>query len=583
MDPNNRPSEEQYRAMLDRTEQRVGEFTDSSQFEGLTRHQMREAEFVLENVGEFLAAYLDVPIDDPDRQRLEIVCTEYYPAKVGAEPDHFSAVAPVLAAFLRFLDARGQLDEGARLATHVEELDDEIVEAAVDPANWGMAKSMTMGREIDVEIAPEEIDERNGELHRLELSEDIDPSEAFDRTTSSPGPTDPIPGLDSLDPPQGTQFSAEEREAILDAFDSVPAESDEILQEAATALIDPTADRAPQAVFQTTDVTPRELEHALNEVLLEADIGMDSPRGNPDNPLVLDPEQAERFFDWYGKLLVYVNNRFDVVPAIETYEEFAMAYRDETYPIREYLYTECPAAEVIEDFVAENPSGLTDAALSQIETWKHYETGDFVIVEHRESDTVILDPDGPRAFAVTGLESSHAEIVPENQLPAAIQDVVLLPFEDTIVTDPWIEIIPQPLLEWREMDVDVGADYEEAKLRFGMVESLPAGEEPAPTDAEKLRIYTKNKENRERFAEDIEQLKDKTDELARIYHEQLGKASARRLGREFRELGLEEAYVALYDGRVVTTARTEKQLQDTLSAIMPDGKADHPYVYHYDP
>lgn len=583
MGPNDPPSDEQYQAMLDRIDRLVAEFTESRQFEGLTRHQQREAEFVIENVGEFLAAYEGVPIDDPDSQSLDFVCTRLYPAKVSAEPDHFGAVAPVIAAFLRFLDDRGYLDDGEALAAHVEDLEDEIVEAATDPANWGMAKSLVISGEIDEAITPEEIEESTGELHRLNLPEDIDPLDSIDPTTSLPSPTDPIPGTGPQDLTHGTQFSAEERKAILEAFDSISDESDTILHEAATALFDPPAERDPAAVFENTDITPREMEHALNEVLTKAGVEMENARGDTDDPLVLNPEQAERFFDWYGKLLVYVNNRFDVVSAIETYEEFAAAFRDETYPIREYLYSECNTADAIDDFVAENPAGLPDDALSQIEAWKHHETGEFAIVEHRETDTVFLDPDTPRAFAVTGLESSYAEIVPENQLPAALDDIVLLPFEGTIVTDPWVQIDPLSLMVWRQMGIDIDAAYEEAKHRFGIIESLPADEELERTDAEKLRFYTKNKENRERFAKEIEQLKDKTDELARIYHEQLGKANARRLGREFRELGLEEAYVAIYDGQVVATAPTEGQLEETLSAIMSDGKADHPYVYHYDP
>jgi len=583
MEPDDPPSDDQYQAMLDRIDQLIAEFTESRQFEGLTRYQRREAEFVIENVGEFLAAYEGVPIDEPDSQSLDFVCTRLYPAKVSAEPDHFGAVAPVLVAFLRFLDARGYRDDGEALAAHVEDLEDEIVEAAADPANWGLAKSLVMSGEIDEAITPEEIKERTGELHRLDLPEGIDPLDAIESTTSPSSPTDAIPGTEPQELTQDMQFSAEEREAILEAFDSISDESDTILHEAATALFDPAANRDPAAVFENTDITPREMEHALNEVLTKAGVDMERARGDTDDPLVLNPEQVERFFDWYGKLLVYVNNRFDVVPAIETYEEFAAAFRDETYPIREYLYTECDISDIIDDFVTENPAELSDAALSQIEAWKHHKTGEFAIVEHRETDTVFLDPDTPRAFAVTGLESSYAEVVPENQLPAALEDIVLLPFGGAIVTDPWVQIDPLSLMVWRQMGVDIGAAYEEATHRFGIVESLPVDEELERTDAEQLRFYTKNKENRERYAEEIEQLKDKTEELARIYHAQLGKASARRLGREFRELGLEEAYVAIYDGQVVATAPTEGQLHETLSAIMPDGKADHPYVYHYDP
>jgi len=53
----------------------------------------------------------------------------------------------------------------------------------------------------------------------------------------------------------------------------------------------------------------------------------------------------------------------------------------------------------------------------------------------------------------------------------------------------------------------------------------------------------KNKRNRERYASEIEQLRGKTNELERIYHQEMGKARARSLGRELRELELNEAYV----------------------------------------
>lgn len=589
MDPADPPTDEQYQAMLNRTERLAAEFTESRQFETLTRHQQREAAFVIEGVGELLAAYEGVSIDDPDTRSLEAVCTQLYPAKISAEPDHFGAVAPVLAAFLRFLDDRGDLDDAEPLATAVEQLGDDIVEAAADPDNWGMAKSLLESGEIDADALREDIEEGGGGIHRLDLSEDVEsgPLDTADPTTGPPSPTDPgggpIPGLDQLDTAHVSEFSPEEREALIEAFDSISEESDAVLRTAATALFDPATERDPAAVFETTDLTPREMENALDEVLEVAGVEMPERRGDPDDLSVLDPEQVERFFDWYGRLLVYVNDRFDVVPEIDSYDEFVTAYLDETYPIREHLFEECDTAAVIADFVVENPADLPDAALSQIESWKDYETGEFVIVEHRETDTIFLDPDTPQAFAVTALESSYAETVPEAQLPAAVDDIVLLPFEGTIVTDPWVRIVPLSLLVGRQTGVDIDAAYEEAKHRFGIVESLPAGEELERTDAEKLRFYTKNKGNRERFTEEIEQLKDETDELARIYHEQLGKANARRLGREFRELGLEEAYVGIYDGQVVATAPTEAQLQEMLSAIMPDGKADHPYVYHYDP
>ena len=93
----------------------------------------------------------------------------------------------------------------------------------------------------------------------------------------------------------------------------------------------------------------------------------------------------------------------------------------------------------------------------------------------------------------------------------------------------------------------------------------------------------KNKRNREQYAPEIERLREKNDELARIYHQEMGKARARSLGRELRELDLNEAYVAIYDDRIITSAPSESEVRELLDGIMPSGKADHPYIYHFDP
>jgi len=196
---------------------------------------------------------------------------------------------------------------------------------------------------------------------------------------------------------------------------------------------------------------------------------------------------------------------------------------------------------------------------------------------------VFLDPDEPRAYKVTGVYDSYAETLPEEALPVAVTSVVLLPYEGRIVTNGLEDVDMLAGMAMQMITDDPETAYGEAKHRFGIAETLPPEDEPARSDAERLRFYTKNQENRERFADEIEKLKAKTNELACIYHEQLGKANARRLGREFRDLGLKEAYVAIYDGQVVATAPTDEQLEAILSEIMPNGKGNHPYVYHYDP
>jgi hypothetical protein len=133
------------------------------------------------------------------------------------------------------------------------------------------------------------------------------------------------------------------------------------------------------------------------------------------------------------------------------------------------------------------------------------------------------------------------------------------------------------------MGIDIITAYEEATYRYGVAESLPPTDVSEKSNMERLKLYTKNKENRDRFTDEIEELKNQHEELIRLYHDQLGKARARTLGREFRDMELEEASVGIYDGQVVATASTESGLHETLSTIMPAETDDHPYIYHYAP
>lgn len=568
MDVPEPPSDDQYQTALDRIERRYAAFTDSDHFEQLTRHQQREAEFVVETFHELLHSYEYVPLDDPDEESLESVCRQFYPAKISAEPDHFGAVAPVIAAFLRFLDDQGELADSDELAAHVESLDDTIVEKAADPDNWGLAKSMFTSGALEEATHLDTVSdvEEPSELTELPL----DPS---DLQTSE------ISGTEDLLPP-------EEQKLLDEALDSLSEESDAKLDALGEVMEEFAAGADPEAVLEQSEFSADDLDDVVDEVLEkleDSDSELASGPGDATDPSVLDPEAAREFLNLQGQLLVHANERFDVVPGIDTYEEFRRAYIDDIRPIHEELYFEEDAVEVIKDFVRDNPADLSEEQLETVESWVDYEAGQFVLVEHLEDGTVFLDPEEPRAYKVTSVYESYAPELPEEALPVSVMSVVLLPYEGRIVTNGLELLDPLAGMAMQMIQDDPGVLYEEAKHSSGIAETLPPTDDLDRSDVERLRFYTKNQENRERYAGEIAELKDKTDELERIYHEQLGKANARRLGREFRDLGLEEAYVAIYDGQVVATAPTEERLEEALSAIMPDGKADYPYVYHYDP
>ncbi|QSG07620.1 hypothetical protein [Halapricum desulfuricans] len=398
---------------------------------------------------------------------------------------------------------------------------------------------------------------------------------------------------EDVDLPEGLDIAPAELEAVSEelavvdeAIESLSPEQTAAIEEVLEALDGEAVVPERDTLFADLDTTPEEAQEALDILLTEleeSDIDLGTGPGDDDSPSVLDTEQAERFLELYGRLLVYVNDRFDVVSGIDTYEEFSEAFMDEIYPIRERLYEE-DAESLIADFVAENPAGLSESELEVLREWRDYEFCEFAaVVEHRDDDTIFVEPEAPQAFAVTAIHDPFEQQFPEPVLPVILNDLVLLPFEGEIVHDGWLLSEPLGPMMLDLLDMDIETAYGEAKHSHGIVESLPPGEGSGTSDAERLRFYTKNEENRERFADEIEQLRSRSDELERIYHEQMGKAQARRLGREFRDLDLREAYVAIYDGQVVATAPTEDALAEALSSIMPEDAVDHPYIYHYDP
>jgi hypothetical protein len=208
----------------------------------------------------------------------------------------------------------------------------------------------------------------------------------------------------------------------------------------------------------------------------------------------LSEESEQRFLNLYAHLFVYVNDRFEVIEEIETVADLEQHYTDELLPLRNTLYNES-TTDLIEDFVEENPPDLSEADLEQVAAWTDFVVGEFVVVRFREDDAIFLDwTEPPKAYAVRPARLPFAELWDESALPVPVSSVVLLPFEDQIVYDGWIGV--KNIIFGGSLSTDIDDEYEEAKHRFGIIDSLPAPEEAEKTDAEELRFYMKNKRGR---------------------------------------------------------------------------------------
>ncbi len=154
----------------------------------------------------------------------------------------------------------------------------------------------------------------------------------------------------------------------------------------------------------------------------------------------LSEESEQRFLDLYAHLLVYVNDRFEVIEEIETVADLEQHYTDELLPLRNTLYNES-TTDLIEDFVEQNPPELSEADLEQVAAWTDFVAGEFVAVRYRADDAIFLDwTEPPKAYAVRPARLPFTEVWDESALPVPVSSVVLLPFEDQIVYDGWIGV-----------------------------------------------------------------------------------------------------------------------------------------------
>ncbi|MBF0141077.1 MAG: hypothetical protein HQL74_12460 [Magnetococcales bacterium] len=119
-----------------------GAFTSSDHFMSLTDVGRDEAEFIVAHFAELM--YIDNGLSPKQWNvaGMEVCCTESLPREIAAGPEYFESVAPVLAAFFRFLEETGVLLSTGLLARRVTQLGAKVVENAANPAMWGPAKAI---------------------------------------------------------------------------------------------------------------------------------------------------------------------------------------------------------------------------------------------------------------------------------------------------------------------------------------------------------------------------------------------------------------------------------------------------------
>jgi hypothetical protein len=180
----------------------------------------------------------------------------------------------------------------------------------------------------------------------------------------------------------------------------------------------------------------------------------------------LSPEETELFYKLYHSVLAYTNRRLELVADFDDPDDAGFLVPEEKVQIREALH-ELP--ELLEDFVGENPDGLSPDELAIVASWRHRVAGDFFIVRYLKKYTVFLGTKPERLYGVLGLADPIETIFAGRRLPIYVKGV-LLPFQGRITYDGLLSVYS--ILFGGGMRSSMKETYNRLKRQEGVIEQL---------------------------------------------------------------------------------------------------------------
>src|SRR4051812_10640901 len=194
--------------------------------------------------------------------------------------------------------------------------------------------------------------------------------------------------------------------------------------------------------------------------------------------MLLEPHDVDLYFRLHRTLMFFVNQRLTVIPNNpDTPEEFAALPPEVRLKVRDAFLAN---VDLIESFVAENPARLPEDDLAIVRSWRHLVAGKFYVLRELKKYTVFLSTEKqPVAYGVLALSQPFEDLIGP-YLPVLTQ-TALLPFKDKIVYDGLMT--SYRISFGPGIRRNLNQDFKEAKLRHGIVTSLPVADGPMPLGA----------------------------------------------------------------------------------------------------
>lgn len=181
--------------------------------------------------------------------------------------------------------------------------------------------------------------------------------------------------------------------------------------------------------------------------------------------MTLSPAEASLFFRLMLPLQFFVNEKLGVLPKIKSFEKYCKVSTQEKFEVRSALFEN---TALIDEFIDENPQDIPMKELAAVSKWKKFVKGDFFI-ERYLKDYAVFISDDEDVYAVYGLTESLAEYFPKFALPVRLGSVVLLPFQDKIVTDGFF--MPYSVIFGGGIKSELKEIYLKAKRKGSIIKS----------------------------------------------------------------------------------------------------------------
>jgi hypothetical protein len=189
--------------------------------------------------------------------------------------------------------------------------------------------------------------------------------------------------------------------------------------------------------------------------------------------MLLAPPEAELFFKLHRSLMCFVNERLQVVPGIDTPDQFSALSPETRLAVRKAFLDE---TDLIELFLDANPFDFKAEELAFVASWRHQVAGEFYIFRYLKNHAIFLAADKPPiAYGVVALSDPFENMVGP-YLPIWTETVLLLPFGDKIVYDGLLN--SYRISFGPGIRRSLNASYKAAKKRRGIVTTLPVEARP---------------------------------------------------------------------------------------------------------